>query len=105
MSNLNSINNQEIINFTPNTTSERAIIAIPVLQKLAQALSSTSLDSIKRNMASDLRMNSEIDTMEKYLALLQTEIDFHTTLTTLMEYKAVAVESTPVESTPQDNYL
>jgi hypothetical protein len=100
MSDLNSMDNQEIINFTPNTTSEVAIIAIPVLQRLAQALSSTSLDSIKRNMSNDLRMNSEIDTMEKYLALLQTEIDFHTTVTALMEYKAVTEEPKT-----QDNYL
>jgi hypothetical protein len=98
--NQTSVINQDIINFTPNTTSEVAIIAIPVLQRLAQALSSTSLDSIKRHMSNDLRMNSEIDTMEKYLALLQTEIDFHTTVTALMEYKAVSIESTP-----QNNYL
>lgn len=94
MQNLDStpVINQDIINFTPNTTSEVAIIAIPVLQRLAQALSSTSLESIKRNMSSDLRLNSEIDTMEKYLKLLQTEIDFHTTVTALMEYKTVSEE-------------
>ena len=102
MQNLNSTSviNQDIINFTPNTTSEVAIIAIPVLQRLAQALYSTSLDSIKRNMASDLRMNSEIDSMEKYLQVLQTEIDFYTTVTALMEYKTVSEEPTT-----QDNYL
>lgn len=94
MKNLNSnqVNVQDIINFTPNTTNEVAIISIPVLKRLAQALSSTSLDSIKRNMSSDLRMNSEIDTMEKYLQVLQTEIDFHTTVTALMEYKTVSEE-------------
>lgn len=100
MQNLNSspVNDQNIINFTPNTTSEVAIIAIPVLQRLAHALSSTSLDTIKRNMASDLRLNSEIDTMEKYLVLLQTEIDFHSTVTALMEYKAVSQEPTTQET-------
>ena len=89
--NLNQVNTQDIINFTPNTTNEVAIISIPVLQRLAQALSSTSLASIKREFRDKLSYNNDngenIDTMEKYLQLLQNEIDFHTTVTALMEYQ------------------
>lgn len=94
MNNLNSIPviNPDIINFTPNTTSEVAIVAIPVLQKLAQSLSTASLETIKRNMANDLSSNSEIDTMEKYLQVLQTEIDFITTVNALINCKIVAEE-------------
>lgn len=96
MNNLNStpVANQDIINFTPNTKSEVAIIAIPVLQRLAETLSATSLETIKRNMANDLSSNPEIDTMKKYLQFLQTEIDFHTTVIALIEYKAASEEPT-----------
>jgi phage-related protein len=84
--NLNQVSNQDIINFTPNTTNEVAIISIPVLQRLAQALSSTSLRSIKRDFR-EIISNDETNTMQEYLQLLQNEIDFHTTVTALMEYQ------------------
>jgi len=80
------VNGKEVLDFTPQSTSQLAIVPLSVIQKLASLLDTQSLYGIKQEMAIVLN-NSEINTIEQYVKVLQEEIDFHNTVNLLTSYE------------------
>lgn len=80
------VNGKEVLDFTPQSTSQSAIVPLSVIQKLASLLHNDSLTNIKREMIEVLDETS-VNTMEKYVQILQDEVDFHTTVNLLNMYQ------------------
>jgi len=89
------VNGKEVLDFTPQSTSQAAIVPLSVIQRLAAMLDTSTLQSIKRDMRVKLQDN-DIDTVEKYVTMLQEEIDFHTTVNLLTMYQPTV--ETPLTS-------
>ena len=94
-----TVNGREVLDFSKNTPNQCAILPLSVVKRLATFLNDTNLDDIKRRMVRSIKADLTND-MQSYLNILQEEIDFHTTITALMEYKIVSEE--PVT---QNTYL
>ena len=82
------VNGKEVLDFTPQSTSQSAIVPLSVIQRLASLLGTESLESIKREMSRKLQdRDGNINSLEKYVQLLQNEIDFHNTVNLLTMYE------------------
>jgi len=86
-----NVNGKDVLDFTPQSASQSAIVPLSVIQRLAALLGTSSLESIKRQLRDKLNYNNNegvaIDTIEKYVQLLQDEVDFHTTVNLLTMYQ------------------
>lgn len=80
------VNGKEVLDFSPQSTTQLVIVPLSVIQKLASLLDNSNLSEIIRTMRTKLG-NHEVDTMEKYVQILQDEIDFHNTVNLLTMYQ------------------
>jgi len=80
------VNDREILDFTSESTSELVIIPLSVAQKLADLLTNIDLDAVIIQLRNRLG-DSDINTIEGYLQVLQEELDFHNTVNLLTTYE------------------
>jgi len=83
------VNGKEVLDFTPQSTSQAAIVPLSVIQRLAKLLGTANIREIKEEMRDKLSYGhpADINTMEEYVSVLQEEINFHTTVNLLAMYE------------------
>ena len=76
------VNGAQVADLTPNHERALAIVDLAVLKKLTNLLKSADLYKIKLDLKNAI---DDCDTMETYVAILDEEVAFHTTVNMIKE--------------------
>lgn len=80
-----NVNGREVLDFTPDYTTQSAIVSLNVIQRLAGLLPVNTIENITKDLRYEL---GNITNINDYLKLLQDELDFHSTVNLLTMYES-----------------
>ena len=78
------VNNMEVINFSPESARELALVDLVVLQRLTNMLEATSFERIRHNLRTELMESTNLETI---VQICDNFSAFHKSVNLISNYK------------------